>query len=145
MSTESELDFEILACSSDPLDMHLHATKIADPAMLQAAFVTGGRFVGTDDSEVWSIEQLVKLLKSSDGTGWQMNLVSERKLMSLSDNAMTFLEFLSHTTYGRMRGSGVVVRGVDGKWRILDYVLSFSVPNEVVPEGSLVAFIREQL
>ncbi len=107
MNTEQDFDFTILACPADPLDMHLHATKIGDPNLLRVAFVTGGRFVGTDDEEVWTIEHLVKLLES-DGEGWEMRLIAERKFICVSDEAWTFFEFLEHATYGRMRASGVV-------------------------------------
>jgi hypothetical protein len=32
---------------------------------------------------------------------------------------------------GECRGSGVVIQGNDGQWRIAHYILSFPVPNDL--------------
>jgi hypothetical protein len=40
-----------------------------------------------------------------------------------------FDELLDHESYGALRGSGVL-RKIDGRWRIAQYDLAFTVPND---------------
>ena len=40
-----------------------------------------------------------------------------------------FDELLSHAKYGQLRGTGVL-RSVEGRWRVAQYNLTFTVPND---------------
>ena len=40
-----------------------------------------------------------------------------------------FYEALDSQSYGTSRGTGVLVRGEDGRWRIALYALTFPIPN----------------
>ena len=42
-----------------------------------------------------------------------------------------FDEVLDSDHMGECRGSGVVIQGSDGQWRIAHYILSFPVPNDL--------------
>lgn len=134
--------YQKLTSPSLALNAHLDATKNGDVALLRKAFASNSRFVGTDDTEVWSISKLTELLQSSNGEGWEMRLVSERNFIPVSLSAVSFLEFVNHKQFGPMRGSGVVIRDNSGEWRILDYILSFSVPNKVVDESIFIDLIK---
>jgi hypothetical protein len=51
-----------------------------------------------------------------------------------------FDEMLENESYGTCRGSGVLVRTAAG-WRIVQYNLSFLIPNDLARE--ITALIRE--
>ena len=133
---------ETLSSPSLALNAHLEATKTGDAALLRRAFSKDARFVGTDDTEVWSINKLAELLESTKGEGWEMKLTEERQFMAVFPGVISFLEFLTHVEYWLLRGSGVVCLDSSGQWRIHDYVLSFSVPNEVVDHTNLLELLR---
>ncbi len=124
---------------SEVLDRHLEAAKNKDVFALLQAFVPDGFFFGTDDTERWSVEELAKRLQESDH-GWDMTHSSERGMWSTdpddcSVESVHFLELITHTERGAMRGSGVVVK--QGKdWKIACYILSFSIRNEVADSSS---------
>lgn len=53
-----------------------------------------------------------------------------------------FDELLVHDTYGRCRGTGVLIREEDEDWRIAHYSLTFLVPNDIARDltGTIRAF-----
>ena len=50
--------------------------------------------------------------------------------MTLRGDAAWFDEDLETANLGPSRGSGVLERGADGRWRIAQYNLAITVPNE---------------
>ncbi len=126
------------------LTSHLKAAATKDTALLRNSFTADGVFIGTDDTEQWSIKQLVQVLESTEN-GWDMTTCIDRSIYKISgavDNTVVFFEVIRHKKYGIMRGSGVIIK-TDGvaDWRIAQYVLSFSVPNNVVSETNILQLL----
>lgn len=113
------------------LENHLKAAAMREPDAFFGIFAPDAFFVGTDDTEQWYRDELIDKLNESP-SGWDMTDCPQRHFFHAPENpeVVTFFEVLKHKTLGTLRGSGVVIKHY-GKWMILQYVLSFSVPNEV--------------
>ena len=111
--------------------MHAAASK-GDVENYLSCFVEDGVFVGTDASEYWNMQQLSEKVREHfrDGTGWTYVPFGRKYEIESAHGLGWFYERLKNEKYGEARGSGVV-RFEEGKWRIVQYVLSFPVPNEL--------------
>ncbi|GJM19882.1 MAG: hypothetical protein DHS20C14_20950 [Phycisphaeraceae bacterium] len=96
-------------------------------------------FLGTDKTERWAGAGFREFAQpyftgpTAYGQGaWTYKSV-ERQVSSRGTVAW-WDEKLVHERYGNCRGTGVLVRGGDGAWRITHYSLTFPVPNEIAPE-----------
>lgn len=92
-------------------------------------------YLGTDAEERWTKEEFRAYAEPyfSQGRGWTYRPI-ERHLFVLGDAGVAwFDERLENDAYGETRGSGVLVRRgpPPAPWRILQYNLSFPVPNEL--------------
>lgn len=116
--------------AADALDAFHAAAARADGAALLARFAHDGVFLGTDPSERWQGAAFREFIaeRFAGGKGWTMH-VTRRGLTVLGDVAW-FDEDLEHARMGGLRGSGVLVRGPDGAWRIAQYNLALAVPND---------------
>ncbi len=127
------------------LETHLIAAATKNHTLFRSVFVPRGQFIGTDDCEIWTVDQLVKELEKSK-SGWDMTKCAQRTACLVdrrdSERIAVFFEVLVHKKYGKMRGSGTLLRCDDNNWRILQYILSFSVPNEVVEKKNIMALLR---
>ena len=115
------------------LDQLNVASASADTAAYFALFAPDARFVGTDASEHWSMAQFRAFTEPyfAQGKGWSYP-ATERTITIAPIECRCiawFEEKLKNDSYGETRGSGVV-RLVDGRWKIEQYVLSFVVPND---------------
>jgi ketosteroid isomerase-like protein len=90
-------------------------------------------FIGTDASERWTMAEFRAYAQPhfAQGRGWSYRAL-ERHVVLGPDGLAWFDERLASEKYGECRGSGVLRREA-GAWRIVHYVLSFPVPNAVVP------------
>lgn len=98
-------------------------------------------FLGTDPTERWSVEQFAEFVAPyfDEGQGWTY-LPRDRQVMLSADGATAwFDERLDNEKYGELRGTGVL-RRTDQGWELVQYNMSFPVPNDVT--RSLVALIR---
>ena len=124
--------------------LHELATAAEGPAYF-ALFTPDARFVGTDATERWSVEQFraYAMPYFSQGKGWTYH--PRDRVVTLLDVpcrcVASFDELLDNDAYGVTRGSGVLVK-TDAGWRIQQYVLSFTVPNDAAK--AVVATIRAQ-
>lgn len=114
-------------------DLHRLASR-ADGDAYFRLFTPSARFIGTDATERWSLEQFraYAMPYFSQGKGWTYH-PRERVVSILPIDCRcvaSFDERLDNAAYGETRGSGVLVRTADG-WKIDQYVLSFAVPNDV--------------
>lgn len=113
-------------------ELHQAAAQ-ADGDTYFSLFTPTGRFVGTDATEQWSVEEFRAYAAPyfSQGKGW--TYVPQERVVRLSPVecrcVATFDEVLRNESYGLVRGSGTLIRGEDG-WKIEHYVLSFTVPND---------------
>lgn len=87
-------------------------------------------FLGTDATERWSREELRAYARQpfSEGRGWRMRAV--RRDVVVRGDVAWLDEDLETVNLGPARGSAVLVRGDDGRWRISHYDLAITVPNE---------------
>ncbi len=112
------------------LDAFHAAAARADGPALWARFDPDGVFLGTDGGERWQGEEFRAFLDArfAGGRGWTMEPV--RRAL-IEDGAVAwFDEDLEHERLGALRGSGVLRRGADGRWRVAQYNLALTVPNE---------------
>lgn len=94
----------------------------------------GGVYIGTDASEHWTTSEFSEWSKPyfDQKRGW--NLVSLNRHIYLGDDRETaWFDELLDTSMGLCRGSGVL-QFSNGKWKIYQYVLSPTVPNELTNE-----------
>ncbi|WP_312138127.1 nuclear transport factor 2 family protein [Brevundimonas sp.] len=112
--------------------MHAAASR-ADSAAYFGTFTADARFIGTDAGERWSLAEFKAYAEPyfARGQGWTYR-VTDRHLEILDQPCQcvaVFDELLDNDSYGQVRGSGVVVKQGDD-WKIKQYVLSFTVPND---------------
>ncbi len=115
------------------LDRLNAASSAADGPAYFALFTPDARFIGTDASEHWSRAEFQALYGPyfASGKGWSYPATARTITIAPIDCRCVawFEEKLVNAKYGETRGSGVL-RLVDGQWKIEQYVLSFSVPND---------------
>ncbi len=135
-STDSEI-----ARIEAVLDSFHAAASSADEAGYLALLAPNAVFLGTDGSERWASETYRAFIHSyfSRGIGWTY-VPSQRSVDVAADGGTAwFDERLENESYGACRGTGVLQLR-DGEWRIEQYNLSISIPNELA--GEIVARIR---
>ena len=115
------------------LDRLNAASAAADGEAYFALFAPDARFVGTDASEHWTLEQFRAYAGPhfARGNGWSYPAVARTITLAPIDCRCIawFAEKLVNDSYGETRGSGVL-RLTDDGWKIEQYVLSFAVPND---------------
>lgn len=89
-------------------------------------------FVGTDATEVWNKKQFMDFSKPyfEKKQTWDFKPLQRNIYLHTNGKTAGFDEILS-TWMGLCRGSGVVQKTPQG-WKIQHYVLSVTVPNEVI-------------
>jgi len=115
------------------LDQLNVASTAADAPAYFALFTPDARFIGTDATERWSLPEFRAYVEPyfSRGRGW--TYVPREQVITVAPIACRciawFDEVLDNAGYGVTRGSGVLRLTEDG-WKIEQYVLSFTVPND---------------
>lgn len=115
------------------LDRLNAASTAADGAAYFDLFTPDARFVGTDASEHWTVEEFRAYAGPhfARGAGWSYPATERTITIAPIDCRCIawFEEKLINDSYGVTRGSGVL-RLTEGGWKIEQYVLSFAVPND---------------
>ncbi len=129
----------------------LHAAaSAADGDRYFALFTADAVFLGTDAIERWTIDAFRAYAEPhfSAGRGWTYTPLDRHVFIDPTGTTAWFDERLDNDSYGEVRGTGVLRRtgpadpnGSDTPWRVAQYNLAFSVPNELA--GDLVKRIRE--
>jgi hypothetical protein len=115
------------------LDQLNVASTAADAPAYFSLFTPDARFIGTDRTERWSMSEFRSYVEPyfARGKGW--TYTPSDRVITVADIGCRcvawFDEQLSNASYGATRGSGVL-RLVDGQWKIEQYVLSFTIPND---------------
>lgn len=134
------LSASLMQASDDPsvtagvvLDrMHEAASRADGPAYFDL-FTPNARFIGTDATERWSLAEFRAYATPffSRGKGWTYRPHDRVATLAPGDCRciVWFDELLDNDAYGLTRGSGVL-RLTDDGWKIEQYVLSFTVPND---------------
>lgn len=113
------------------LDAFHAAASEADEDRYFELFAPQGVFLGTDGTERWTVDEFRAYAHPhfEKGTGWTY-LPGERHVRLAPDGQVAwFDEALTHAKYGELRGTGVL-RAIDGQWRVEQYNLTFTVPND---------------
>lgn len=116
-------------------DFHDAAAK-ADGARYFAHFAPDAVFLGTDATERWTLDEFKKFAEPyfSKGKGWTYTLVPETRFCKMAgDGVIVFDELLNNEKLGRCRGSGLLVKHGE-RWKILQYNLTMTVPNEIAED-----------
>lgn len=89
-------------------------------------------FVGTDATEVWDKKQFMVWAKPyfDKKKTWDFKSL-KRNIFFSKDGKMAWFDELLDTQMKICRGSGVLEK-INGQWKVKQYVLSVTVPNEVV-------------
>ena len=138
------LNFLILSCKSnqaflisenkDKVETTLNAWhKAAAEAKLEEYFslmTKDGVFIGTDPTENWQNEAFMAFSKPYFDKGKAWNFTSiERNIYFSDDKKIAWFDELLDTQMKICRGSGVL-KLENGKWKIVHYVLSITIPND---------------
>lgn len=91
-------------------------------------------FIGTDATEIWNKKEFMVWAKPFFDKGKAWNFTSMKRSITFSkDGTYAWFDEILDTQMKICRGSGVLEK-IGGKWKIRQYVLSTTVPNEVIDE-----------
>jgi hypothetical protein len=110
-------------------DWHDAASK-ADEGRYFGHFAPDAVFLGTDAKERWTLPEFRSYAHPyfAKGKAWSFHAV-RREITVGSPEIAWFDESLETMNLGPARGSGVL-RRTDGEWKIAQYNLSITIPNE---------------
>jgi len=95
-------------------------------------FADESTFIGTDATEVWDKKQFMTWAKPYFDKKKTWNFTSlKRNIYFSKDGKLAWFDELLDTQMKICRGSGVVEK-INGQWKVKQYVLSVTVPNDVV-------------
>lgn len=88
-------------------------------------------FIGTDATENWNKKDFQTYAKPhfDKGKAWSFKAI-DRNIYISSDNKSVWFDELLDTQMKICRGSGVLVFE-NGNWKIKQYVLSMTIPNQI--------------
>ncbi len=91
-------------------------------------------FIGTDATEIWDKKQFMDFAKPYFDKGKAWNFKSlKRNIYFSKDGKYAWFDELLDTQMKICRGSGVLER-IGDQWKIKQYVLSMTIPNDNVDE-----------
>jgi ketosteroid isomerase-like protein len=112
------------------LDAWNRAAAKADYNTYFNAFSEDAVFIGTDATEYWNKKDFMVWAKPFFDKGKAWNFTSlERHIYFDATGKTAWFDELLHTQMKICRGSGVMVKK-DKEWKIQQYVLSMTIPNE---------------
>lgn len=95
-------------------------------------FAEESTFIGTDATEVWDKKAFMVWAKPYFDKKKTWNFTSlKRNVYFSKDGKFAWFDELLDTQMKICRGSGVVEK-INGSWKVKQYVLSMTVPNDVV-------------
>jgi hypothetical protein len=121
-------------------DFHA-AASAADGARYFAHFASDGVFLGTDASERWTVEQFRAYATPHFDAGEGWTYVATERHVDVDREYAWFDELLDNAKYGVARGTGVL-RREGGAWKVVQYHLTFPIPNDLADD--LTRRIRER-
>lgn len=97
-------------------------------------FTSDGTFIGTDAMEIWNKDEFMVWAKPAfeKRKTWNFTALKRNIFFGQHPDIAWFDELLK-TEMKICRGSGVVVKQ-SGEWKVQQYVLSMTVPNEKINE-----------
>ena len=114
-------------------DLNMYAAK-TDFKNYFDLFAEESTFIGTDATEVWNKQEFMVWAKPYFDKGQAWNFTSLKRNITFSkDGTYAWFDEMLDTQMKICRGSGVLEK-IGGKWKIKQYVLSMTVPNDVSNE-----------
>jgi hypothetical protein len=94
-------------------------------------FADESTFIGTDATEVWNKKEFMVWAKPYFDKKRTWNFTSlKRNIYFSKDGKLAWFDELLDTQMKICRGSGVVEK-INGQWKVKQYVLSMTIPNDV--------------
>lgn len=123
-------------------DLHTFASS-ADFKNYFDLYAEESTFIGTDATEMWDKAEFMAYAKPhfDKGKAWNFTSLKRDITFSKDGNYVWFDEILD-TQMKICRGSGVLEK-IGGKWKIRQYVLSMTVPNDVSDQVIKIKSIAE--
>lgn len=108
---------------------HLAASQ-ADFGKYFSYYTNDAIFTGTDATERWNKSQFMEYAKPhfDKGKAWNFSAL-DRHIYFNRDSTTIWFDELLNTQMKICRGSGVLVNQ-DGEWKISQYILTATIPNE---------------
>ncbi len=98
-------------------------------------------FLGTDKTERWVGREFIDFCEpyfdgpTTYGQGaWTYEPVEQFVTLAKDGQTAWIDERLTNASYGNCRGTGVLVRDQDDRWKIAHYSLTFLVPNAIAKD-----------
>lgn len=115
-------------------DFHDAASHADEPRYL-GHFAPGAVFLGTDAKERWDLAAFAAYVHPyfARGKGWTYHSLRRAVSFDATGSVAWFDEDLRGERLGPSRGSGVLVRS-GGRWRIAQYNLALTIPNEHIDD-----------
>jgi beta-lactamase class D OXA-209 len=114
------------------LDKWHHDASEGNHEAYIGAMTADGVFIGTDAVEHWTTPEFSEWCKPyfNRKKTWNFKPVS-RNIYIADDRITAWFDELLDTQMGICRGSGVFQQ-IDGQWKIAQYVLSATIPNDIM-------------
>ena len=114
-------------------DLNLYAST-ADFTNYFNLYAEESTFIGTDANEVWNKKEFMAYSKPhfDKGKAWTFTSL-KRNITFSADGKYAWFDELLDTQMKLCRGSGVLEK-IGTQWKIRQYVLSMTVPNDVSKE-----------
>lgn len=117
---------------STMLDGFNKAAAKADYTTYFNYFADESTFIGTDATEIWDKKAFMVWAKPYFDKKKTWNFTAlKRNIYFSKDGKLAWFDELLDTQMKICRGSGVVEK-INGSWKVKQYVLSMTVPNDVV-------------
>lgn len=114
-------------------DLNLYAST-ADFKNYFNLYAEESTFIGTDANEVWNKKEFMAYSKPHFDKGKAWTFTSLKRTITFSaDGKYAWFDELLDTQMKLCRGSGVLEK-IGTQWKIRQYVLSMTVPNDVSKE-----------
>jgi hypothetical protein len=131
LSAQAKFDKEKTEISKMLDGFNIAAAK-ADYTAYFNYFADESTFIGTDATEIWDKKAFMVWAKPYFDKKRTWNFTSlKRNIYFSKDGKLAWFDELLDTQMKICRGSGVVEK-IGGQWKVKQYVLSVTVPNDVV-------------
>ena len=127
-------DAELIAGIDDFISGWHHSAANSDHSKYIGSMAEDGVYIGTDASEHWTTREFSDWSKPyfDRKKGWNLKKL-DRHIYVGTDKRIAWFDELLDTGMGICRGSGVLQKNND-QWRICHYVLSPTIPNELISQ-----------
>ena len=114
-------------------DLNLYAST-ADFKNYFDLYAEESTFIGTDANEIWTKKEFMEYARApfEKGKAWSFTSL-KRNITFSNDGKYAWFDELLDTQMKLCRGSGVLEK-IGNQWKIKQYVLSMTIPNDVNKE-----------